>query len=94
MTEARIIEDLGAEIIKEQPKKAPYKKTYPKREGAEPADKTNFWQELVDNPNKWFINNEKPTAKYPDFKRKGTGEALWLSDAPAELVGRAKALLG
>lgn len=37
------------------------------------------WRDLVDNYGGWFDNREdKKNDKAPDFKRKGTGEGLWL----------------
>ncbi|EOX96863.1 Plastid transcriptionally active 9, putative [Theobroma cacao] len=45
------------------------------------------WKDLVENPNKWWDNrldkfNGKINERYPDFKHKETGEALWLTDSP------------
>lgn len=52
----------------------------PKRSTTEaPKDKPALWAELASNPEKWFDNREdKRSEKAPDFKRKGTGEGLWL----------------
>ncbi|XP_022762604.1 protein OSB2, chloroplastic [Durio zibethinus] len=46
-----------------------------------------FWKDLVENPSKWWDNrldklNGKVNKKYPDFKHKETGKALWLSYSP------------
>ncbi|VAH69151.1 unnamed protein product [Triticum turgidum subsp. durum] len=39
-----------------------------------------LWQSLVDSPQSWWDNRaDKRSPKAPDFKRKDTGEALWLS---------------
>ncbi|KAL5220502.1 hypothetical protein ABZP36_025215 [Zizania latifolia] len=39
----------------------------------------DLWRDLVDNPGKWWDNrSDKHTAKYPDFKHKETGKALWI----------------
>lgn len=88
--EARIAADLGGEVIKEQPKA----KTYKKVEASDaPSDTKALWQELVDNPSKWFANANKPTPKYPDFKRKGTGQGLWLDKCPNEFASAARQIL-
>lgn len=39
------------------------------------------WWDLNDNPDKWFDNRASKAERGtngPDFKRKGTGEALWI----------------
>lgn len=87
--EARIAEDLGGEVVKEQPKA----KTYNKVGADAPKGNAALWQELVDYPTRWFANANKPTPKYPDFKRKGTGEGLWLDKAPSELAAAARQIL-
>ncbi|XVF46056.1 hypothetical protein PTKIN_Ptkin02bG0257300 [Pterospermum kingtungense] len=48
----------------------------------------DFWKDLVENPTKWWDNrfdkmNGKVNEKYPDFKHKETGKALWLAYSPA-----------
>uniref|UniRef100_J3L7U4 Uncharacterized protein n=1 Tax=Oryza brachyantha TaxID=4533 RepID=J3L7U4_ORYBR len=38
-----------------------------------------LWQDLVDNPGKWWDNrSDKPSQKYPDFKHKENGTPLWI----------------
>lgn len=97
--EARIAADLGGEIVAEQPKAKVYKKPYQKAEPAsdenKPSTKDGLWQELVDNPNRYFLNpaSKKPNPKGPDARRKGTGDGLWLSDCPAGLLAQVKALI-
>lgn len=88
--EARIAADFGGEVIAEQPKAKTYKKV---ENSAAPADANALWQELVDNPSKWFANANKPTPKYPDFKRKGTGQGLWLDKCPSEFAAAARQIL-
>ncbi|XWS67386.1 hypothetical protein CRYUN_Cryun04dG0002900 [Craigia yunnanensis] len=46
------------------------------------------WKDLVENPSMWWDNrldkiNGKVKEKYPDFKHKETGKALWLTYSPA-----------
>jgi hypothetical protein len=58
----------------------------PARATAAPSggDKEALWRELDENPSKFFDNRQgKTNPKAPDFKRKGTGEPLWLNNAPA-----------
>lgn len=46
---------------------------------AAPGTKRALWEELCSNPKAWYDNREgKKNEKGPDFKRKTTGEALWL----------------
>ncbi|GAB4853550.1 hypothetical protein Ancab_017741 [Ancistrocladus abbreviatus] len=45
------------------------------------------WNDLINNPGEWRDyrvdkNNGKVNAKYPDFKHKEDGRALWLNGAP------------
>ncbi|XVE48453.1 hypothetical protein DITRI_Ditri01bG0003600 [Diplodiscus trichospermus] len=47
-----------------------------------------LWKDLVENPNMWWDNrldkiNGKVKEKYPDFRHKESGKALWLADSPA-----------
>lgn len=62
------------------------------RTAAAPQDDDARWAELCSNPKKWFDNREgKRSPKAPDFKRKGTGDALWLekngkSNVPERLM--------
>lgn len=49
---------------------------------------SGLWNDLVENPTMWWDNrldkiNGKVKEKYPDFKHKETGKALWLTDSPA-----------
>jgi len=38
-----------------------------------------LWRDLLDNPENWWDNRtDKPTPKYPDFKHKDSGKALWI----------------
>lgn len=89
--EARIAADFGGEVIKEQPKAKTYNKV--PSGGEARKDASALWQELVDNPRNWFANANKPTPKYPDFKRKGTGEGLWLDKCPSEFAAAARQIL-
>ncbi|XAR53160.1 hypothetical protein NMG60_11021590 [Bertholletia excelsa] len=42
------------------------------------------WNDLVENPDKWWDNRtDKISKRSPDFRHKVTSEALWLSDSPA-----------
>lgn len=90
--EQRIAADLGGEIIAEQPKGKTFKKEYASA-GNKPSSPAAMWQELADNPTRWFINKDKPTKSYPDFKRKGTGDGLWFDKCPDELRPQVTALL-
>lgn len=46
-----------------------------------PSNDAERWAELSVNPSKYFDNREdKRNPKAPDFKRKGTGEGLWLTN--------------
>lgn len=41
------------------------------------------WKSLVEDPSKWWDNRVgKKNAKWPDFKHKETGDALWLNRSP------------
>jgi len=45
-----------------------------------PKNKNALWEELASNPSMWFNNREgKQNPKSPDFKRKNTGEGLWMT---------------
>nr|GLL24859.1 protein OSB2, chloroplastic-like [Ipomoea trifida] len=47
------------------------------------SEKEEHWKSLVENPDKWWDNRlSKRNEKYPDFKNKESGEALWLNSAP------------
>lgn len=47
---------------------------------AAPTTKEGLWQELASDPKKWFDNREsKKSERGPDFKRKYSGETLWLT---------------
>ncbi|GMH03156.1 hypothetical protein Nepgr_004995 [Nepenthes gracilis] len=51
------------------------------KDSARPGD--GSWKDLVENPDKWWDNRSNKFSKNaPDFKHKGTGEALWLNKAP------------
>ena len=44
-----------------------------------PTTKQGLWEEVANEPKKWFDNRtSKKSAAGPDFKRKYTGETLWL----------------
>jgi hypothetical protein len=44
-----------------------------------PPDEAALWSEVMAQPDRWFDNRtDKRNPKAPDFKRKGTGEGLWL----------------
>ena len=50
------------------------------RSDAAPKNKRALWEELESNPERWFDNREtKKHPQGPDFKRKQTGEGLWLT---------------
>lgn len=90
--EQRIAADLGGEIIDEKPRYKKPVKEYASA-GNKPGSIAEMWQELVDNPTRWFINKDKPTKSYPDFKRKGTGDGLWTDKCPPALRSQVDALL-
>ncbi|XP_019151949.1 PREDICTED: protein OSB2, chloroplastic-like [Ipomoea nil] len=47
------------------------------------SEKEENWRSLVEKPDKWWDNRlNKRNEKYPDFKNKESGEALWLDSAP------------
>lgn len=61
------------EVILPKPPSAPRSDT------TAPKSKKALWQELESNPEKWYDNRaNKKNPKGPDFKRKATGEGLWL----------------
>lgn len=79
--EARIAEDLGGEIVSINERKktaAPRKKI---------ADKRVLWENLQANPGDWWDNRmDKRNPLAPDFKHKKSGEGLWLSDKPEDIL--------
>nr|AAM61481.1 unknown [Arabidopsis thaliana] len=47
------------------------------------------WKDLVQNPDKWLDNrSDKTNVKYPDFKHKETGEALWMTNSPIWVLSK------
>lgn len=59
---------------------APTPPSKPRSDTVAPKSKKALWQELQDNPSQWFDNREgKRNPKAPDFKRKNTGEGLWMT---------------
>lgn len=59
---------------------APTAPSQPRSDGAAPKNKKAMWEELEANPTMWYDNREgKLNPKSPDFKRKVTGEGLWMS---------------
>ena len=58
----------------------------PVSSNAAPATRDEQWAELASNPSKWFDNRQSKRGRQPDFKRKGTGEGLWLDKKPAGVV--------
>ncbi|XP_054786156.1 protein OSB2, chloroplastic-like isoform X2 [Prosopis cineraria] len=53
------------------------------KQGNEQKDDAS-WRDVVENPDKWWDNrSNKKNERYPDFKHKETGEALWLSSSPS-----------
>ena len=59
----------------------------PRSDTVAPKSKKALWQELSDNPSNWFDNREnKRNPKAPDFKRKNTGEGLWMTYNGASAV--------
>lgn len=52
------------------------------QDGAYSADKADLQAELLEHPERYFDNREgKQNPKAPDFKRKFTGEGIWLDKA-------------
>jgi hypothetical protein len=72
------------EVVEEYPNYTddidiPQPPTAPRSDTAAPKSKKALWQELESNPEKWYDNRVgKKNPKGPDFKRKATGEGLWL----------------
>lgn len=59
---------------------APTAPTQSSNNGAAPKNKKAMWEELESNPTMWYDNREgKLNPKSPDFKRKVTGEGLWMA---------------
>ncbi|XP_010265383.1 PREDICTED: protein OSB2, chloroplastic-like isoform X2 [Nelumbo nucifera] len=55
------------------------------------------WRDLVDNPNKWrdyrkYKLDGSINARYPDFKHKDSGLALWLGSAPKWILSKLEGL--
>lgn len=51
----------------------------PRSDTVAPKTKRALWEELESNPEKWYDNRDnKVNPKSPDFKRKATGEGLWV----------------
>ncbi|XP_051114286.1 protein OSB2, chloroplastic-like [Andrographis paniculata] len=68
-------------FMKANPVKGGGKKSENKREDS--------WKHLVENPKKWWDNRlTKKSSKWPDFKHKETGEALWLQTAPDQILSK------
>jgi len=62
------------------PAYTPTAPSQPRSDGAAPKNKKAMWEELESNPTMWYDNREgKLNPKSPDFKRKVTGEGLWMS---------------
>lgn len=71
------------EVVEEYPNYTdvvvPEPPTAPRSDTAAPKSKKALWQELESNPERWYDNRVgKKNPKGPDFKRKATGEGLWL----------------
>lgn len=62
------------------------------------ADQTsNLWSDLVKNPLQWcdyrsHKANGMVKEKFPDFKKKGTGESLWISSGPKWILPKLRQL--
>lgn len=51
----------------------------PRSDTVAPKTKRALWEELEASPDKWYDNRDNKTnPKSPDFKRKATGEGLWI----------------
>jgi hypothetical protein len=71
------------EVVEERPNYTevdiPQPPTAPRSDTAAPKSKKALWEELASNPERWYDNRvNKKNPKGPDFKRKATGEGLWL----------------
>jgi hypothetical protein len=76
----------GVEVTPAQEAKAVASASRPTTNAA-PEGKDALWAELAANPGKWFDNREsKQKDTQPDFKRKGTGEGLWLKNRGKNMV--------
>jgi hypothetical protein len=63
----------------EQVAAMPQAPSAPRTDTAAPKSKKALWAELESNPSNWYDNRaNKKNPKGPDFKRKATGEGLWL----------------
>jgi hypothetical protein len=63
-----------------KPFNKPQPPSKPRSDTVAPKSKKALWEELANNPSQWFDNREgKRNPKSPDFKRKNTGEGLWLT---------------
>ena len=66
---------------------APTAPSKPRSDTVAPKTKKALWEELANNPSQWFDNREgKRNPKAPDFKRKNTGEGLWMTYNGASAV--------
>lgn len=66
---------------------APQPPSKPRSDTVAPKTKKALWEELASNPNMWFDNRDgKRNPKAPDFKRKNTGEGLWMTYNGASAV--------
>lgn len=64
-----------------------YKQSAPRSDTVAPKTKRALWEELESNPEKWYDNRDNKTnPKSPDFKRKATGEGLWIEYQGASSV--------
>ncbi|CAI8594620.1 unnamed protein product [Vicia faba] len=55
-----------------------------KSKQAKDSKRDESWNDLVQNPAKWWDNRlEKRNARYPDFRHKDTGVGLWLKGSPS-----------
>ncbi|KAL3628546.1 hypothetical protein CASFOL_027592 [Castilleja foliolosa] len=76
--------DGKAPVINGNAESAPFTNVGKKKN---PDQITDLWRDLVKSPLQWWdYRNHKANGlvkeKYPDFKQKVTGEALWISSAP------------
>lgn len=64
---------------------------------SESSDKFDSWRDLVENSRQWRDYREQKfkglvTNKYPDFKHRETGAALWIGKAPKWVMERLESL--
>jgi len=76
----KLIANTGGTVVASKPK-APAARRGSTGTTGPKKDQAALWAELSSDPSKYFDNrNDKRSDAAPDFKRKGTGEGLWLVD--------------